>query len=143
MNGERGYALLEALAALGLAALCVTALALAARGAARVQTQTGGPNRRAALAFARQTLRVAQDAWKYGSPGAAPAGSATALIPFPARVSATVEPDGEDAATISVRVEYSPDPATNDSGVVTLEGAVHAMAPLPGSRVEAAAVAQP
>jgi type II secretory pathway pseudopilin PulG len=136
MNGERGFALLEAIAVIGVAALCVAALALAASGATKFAGRASGPNRRAALAFARQTLRTAQDAWKYGAPGWVPAGSTSALIPFPARITASLAPGGAETAAISITVEYSPDPTQNDSGIVTLESSLRAAAPLPGTRIE-------
>ena len=38
-------------------------------------THQSGPVRTAAILRADQVLRIAQDAWKYGSPGASPSGT--------------------------------------------------------------------
>jgi type II secretory pathway pseudopilin PulG len=154
MKRERGFALLETVAVVGIVAIGAAALVLAISGAAKFSAHASGPNRTAALEYARQMLRVAQDAWKYGSPGSAPNGSADVTVPvagpdaiattMPARVTATVVPDSETGASISIAVSYTPDPGRNDSGSVTLSGRLRAIAPLPGTQVvQPGYVAQP
>lgn len=146
MKGQRGFALIEAVVVVGIAAMCAGTLVLALAGAAKFGARAGGPHRTAALLFARQTLRIAQDAWKYGPPGSAPAGTAGVSIPvagpeatattMPARISATIGDAGGTGASLSITVSYPPDSGHADTGSVTLSGPLRAIAPLPGSQVE-------
>ena len=153
MNAQRGFALVEAVVVVGIAAMCAGTLVLALAGAAKFGAHAGGPHRIAALLFARQTLRIAQNAWKYGPPGSAPAGTAGVSIPvagpqatataMPARISATID-GGSNGASLSITVSYPPDSGRADPGSVTLSGPLRVIAPLPGSQVERAGlIAQP
>lgn len=101
---------------------------------AKHAAQQGGRARTAALVIAQQTLRVAQDAWKYGAPGSAPAGTQTLALPG----SLTTAISGElSPARITVTVRYTPEPGRDgDPGVVSVSGEVDVKAPLPGSQIE-------
>lgn len=143
MKAQSGFALLEAVAGAGIAAICAGTLILALSGVAKFGAHANGPNRAAALALARQTLRTAQNAWKYGSPGEAPAGT-TDLKTLGAHVTATLARGEADGADLSVTVSYTPDPGRADPGSVTITGHVRALAPLPGSQIDRPGlVAQP
>lgn len=96
----------------------------------------------AALSIAQQELRIAQNAWKYGSPGAAPSGSQTIALPLsaattaPATITTTVSAGGT-TAQLTVSVRYTPEPdRSGDPGVVSVSGEVAEKAPLPGSQVD-------
>lgn len=145
MRRQAGFTLIESLAAAAIAALAVAALAGALGAFGRYASHEASPVRMAASALAEQTLRVAADAWKYGSPGAAPAGSFATSVPV---ISPGSTPTGEpvgvavsaaasaSGAQISVTVRYTPDPAhPGDGGVVSLRGTARVLAPLPGSAV--------
>jgi hypothetical protein len=104
--------------------------------------QQGGPARTAALVAAQQTLRVAQNAWKYGSPGSAPAGTQAIALPLssatsaPATITTTISGAASPAEVI-VTVRYTPESIRpGDSGVVSVSGEVDVKAPLPGSQVD-------
>ncbi len=121
-------------------ALAAAILALAAGAAlyavarfAKYSAQQAPAQRTAAIAIAEQTLRVAQDAWKYGPPGNAPAG--TQRIPLPGTLTTTLS-SGEASAHITVTVQYTPDPSRNDTGIVSVSGDVVEKAPLPGSQID-------
>lgn len=143
MKGRRqsGITLVETAVAAGIIAIALggTLFALAQFG--RYVRQQGGPARTAALVAAQQTLRVAQDAWKYGSPGSAPSGTQTIALPIneaavaPATITTTVA-GSATSAQITVTVRYTPEPGRNDSGVVTLSGQLAVKAPLPGSHID-------
>lgn len=100
-----------------------------------------GPARTAALVAAQQTLRLAQNAWKYGSPGSAPSGTQTIALAYnkgasaPATITTAIARSGP-SAQITVTVRYTPEPGRNDPGVVTISGELIAKAPLPGSRID-------
>lgn len=116
----------------------------------RFTTHQAGPVRAAATLLAQQTLRVAQDAWKYGSPGNAPAGSANVRVPIvnpgaaatsaPVTVMTTLSNATAADAQVTVQVTYTPDPGhPADSGTVEISGAAVVRAPPPGSQVVAPA----
>ena len=125
--------LLEALVAVAIAALAAGASLWALAGFGKHLAQPGGAARSAALALAQQTLRVAQDAWKYGSPGSAPAG--TQAVALPGTITTAIS-SASAPAQILVTVRYTPQPGrSGDTGVVSVSGAVDVKAPLPGSSV--------
>jgi hypothetical protein len=132
--------LVEAAAAAAIVAVIVGGVFSALSGFGKYITQQGGPARRAALIEAQQTMRLAQNAWKYGSPGNAPSGSQTIALPLssqttaPATITTTVAPNG-NSAQIQVTVRYTPEPGRRDPGVVELNSQVDVKAPLPGSQV--------
>lgn len=132
--------LIEAAVAAAIVAAVVGGAFFAINSFGKYIAQQGGPARRAALVAAQQTLRLAQNAWKYGSPGTAPSGSQTVTIPLstqtsaPATIATTLTPGG-NSAQIQVTVRYTPEPGRNDSGVVTMTAQVDVKAPLPGSQV--------
>lgn len=131
---QSGVTLLEAAVCAGVVAIAAGTALFAVASFGRHIAQPGGSARMAALVAAQQTLRVAQDAWKYGPPGGAPSGSQT--IALPATVTTAVD-TGTSPARITVTVRYTPEPGRNgDSGVVELTGELSAKAPLPGSHVE-------
>ncbi|HET9095491.1 MAG TPA: hypothetical protein VFN37_02420 [Candidatus Baltobacteraceae bacterium] len=138
---QSGITLVETAVAAGIVAVALggTLFALAQFG--RYVRQQGGPARTAALVAAEQTLRVAQNAWKYGSPGTAPSGTQTIALPIteaaaaPATITTTIAGSGT-SAQITVTVRYTPEPGRNDSGVVTMSGQLAVKAPLPGSHLE-------
>jgi hypothetical protein len=121
-------------------AIAAAIIAIAAGGAlyaignfGKYLAQQSGPRHAAALVLAQQTLRVAQDAWKYGSPGGAPSG--TQSLALPGSVTTSVSPSGS-SAQITVTVQYTPDPAhRSDPGTVTIQGRADTKAPLPGSQI--------
>lgn len=128
---------------------------LSASGAfGRFSTHQASPVRSAAQVLAEQTLRVAQDAWKYGSPGSLPSGTWPTSVPLnapdaapssaPVTVIANVTSSAQ-TANISVTVQYTPDPQhPGDSGTVTLNGTLLVKAPAPGATlVQPALVPQP
>ncbi|HET9393048.1 MAG TPA: type II secretion system protein [Candidatus Rubrimentiphilum sp.] len=155
MKSQAGFALLEVLAVIGIFAVCAGTLILAISGFAKFGSHAVGRNHAAALVFAEQTLRVAENAWKYGTPGAAPSGSAQVAIPvavpssapttIPVTVTSTLSNASSTGATIAVTVLYTPDPEhPGDSGIVTLNGTLNVKAPLPGAQVQRPGfVAQP
>lgn len=131
---QSGVTLLEAAVCAGIVAIAAGTALFAVASFGRHLAQPGGAARMAALLAAQQTLRVAQDAWKYGSPGGAPSGSQ--IIALPATVTTAVDAS-TSPARITVTVHYTPEPGRNgDSGVVELTGELSAKAPLPGSRVQ-------
>jgi hypothetical protein len=95
----------------------------------------------AAVATAQQSLRVAQNAWKYGSPGSAPSGSRQITLALnatanePATLTTSIG-GSTSPAQITVTVRYTPEPGrAGDSGIVSVSGEVDVKAPLPGSQV--------
>lgn len=94
--------------------------------------QQDSPQRKAALLLAQQTLRIAQNAWKYGSPGSAPTGTQSI-----GNLTVTTAISGSGGAQqITATVQYTPAPGHSDSGTVRISGALSVKAPLPGSRVD-------
>jgi hypothetical protein len=106
-------------------------------------THQSGPVRSAAMLLAEQTLHVAQDAWKYGSPGSAPSGTWATTVPLnlpggsrsaPVTVTATISNAGAQDAQVTVTVQYTPDANhRNDSGHVSMIGQMRVKSPLPGA----------
>jgi len=147
MRAQAGFALIEVLAVIGIVAVCAGTLILAVSGFAKFGSHAVGPTREAATLFAEQTLRVAEDVWKYGAPGSAPSGSSQIALPvavpsstpttIPATVFSTLSNTGTAGATITVTVVYTPDPQhSGDPGTETLSGNLNVKAPLPGAQVE-------
>lgn len=142
--------LLEALFAVAVVAVAGGAWLSASGAFARFSTHQASPVRAAAQVLAEQTLRVAQDTWKYGSPGSAPSGSwSTALAVNAANAAPTSVPAGVrtsiaasgQSANLTVTVTYTPDPQhPDDTGSVTLSGVLDVKAPAPGSTLVAPAL---
>jgi prepilin-type N-terminal cleavage/methylation domain-containing protein len=129
---QSGFSLIEAVIAAAIAAVAAGAWLSATNAFGRFAANQASPARSAALLLAEQTLRVAQDAWKYGSPGNAPSGTWTAGS-FTVQ---TVVSGGAVSSDITVQVSYTPDPLRPaDSGMVTLHGTLSVKAPLPGTRI--------
>lgn len=142
MEAQRGFALLEAVAVVAIVSLFGGILIMAISAAVRMESRPER-NRAAAEILAAQTLRVAEDAWKYGTPGDAPRGSATASLQVqgsneivPVAISSTISSESADGAAITITVSYPPEQPGGDSGAVTLTGALRVKAPLPGAQVE-------
>lgn len=139
---ESGITLVETAVAGAILALAVGTALCATAAFGKHIAQQGGPARTAALIAAQQTLRVAQNVWKYGSPGNAPAGSQSITLPLstataaPATLVTTI--DGSTSpARITVTVKYTPEPdRPADSGAVSISGEVDEKAPLPGTQVQ-------
>lgn len=138
---QSGFSLLETLVAAALLAVATVGVLYTVAVLGKHVAQQGGPARMAALVVAQQTLRVAQDAWKYGSPGSAPSGSQSITLPMndaasaPAMLTTTVS-GSASLAQVTVTVQYTPEPGrTGDSGIVSVSGEVIQKAPLPGSQL--------
>lgn len=149
VRAQQGFTLIESVVAAAVAAVAICALFGAIGEFGRFASHQAGPVRSAATLLAERTLRVAQDAWKYGSPGSAPAGAALSTIPLnapngarTAPVSVTTSVTGSvGSAQISVTVLYTPDPDhPQDPGSVTVSGEARVKAPLPGSTVAPASL---
>ncbi|HEY8315168.1 MAG TPA: type II secretion system protein [Candidatus Baltobacteraceae bacterium] len=155
MSSQRAFTLIEAAVSVALIAVALSGALWAAGSFGRYATHQAGPNRSAALVFADSLLRVAQDAWKYGTPGTVPSGSwQTALpiaipsalptsIPITVRavyaIVATPDPGGVDttvpSAQVTLSVTYPRDAGHDDPGTLSVQGALHVQAPPPGSRI--------
>jgi type II secretory pathway pseudopilin PulG len=139
---QSGITLVETAVAAALIAVAAGAALYALTVFGRHVGQQGGPARTAALIAAQQTLRIAQNVWKYGSPGNAPAGSQSITLPISASTTApatlTTSVDASTSpARITVTVQYTPEPdRAGDSGIVSISGEVDAKAPLPGTQVQ-------
>ncbi|MGZ3516394.1 MAG: type II secretion system protein [Vulcanimicrobiaceae bacterium] len=152
---ERAFTLIEVTVATAIIVVAVAGALTAFNAIARYATNQGGLRRAAALAFANQLVEIAQDTWKYGSPGPSPAGrwqttlqlampnaSATTM---PVSVSAiyqqlrTPDPSGIDPSTpsalVTVTVAYTPEPGRDDSGVVSAQATLHVQALPPGAQI--------
>ena len=141
MKPQLGFALLEAIAVVAIASLCTGVLFLAVSAAVRLETRPGR-YRAAAAMLAAQTLRVAEDAWKYGTPGA-PSGSAPAFMHVqgsnqvvPVTISSAISSQTADGAAITITISYPPGQYGGDSGAVSIGGTLRVKAPLPGAQVE-------
>jgi type II secretory pathway pseudopilin PulG len=141
VKSQRGFALLEAIAVVAIASLCTGALFMAITAAVRLEVPPDR-NRAAATLLAAQTLRIAEDAWKYGTAGA-PSGSAPAFMRVqgssegvPVTISSAISSQNGDGAAITITVTYPPGQDGADSGAVTIGGALRVKAPLPGAQVE-------
>jgi hypothetical protein len=133
--------LLETAVSAAIAAIAIGGAIFAMGSFGRFATYQSGPNRAAASQLAQQTLRVAQDAWKYGPPGASPAGTWRMAS---ATVTTSAVPTSAVSAHIVVTVQYTPDPGRNDSGTIAVSGDVDVKAPVPGSQIaQPALVPQP
>jgi Tfp pilus assembly protein PilE len=139
---QRGLALLEALAVVAIVALCAGALLAAVSAVAKLDGSPGR-NRAAAALLAAQILRVAEDAWKYGTPGEAPAGSTTAFLPLegssstvPVTISTALSSRTADGAAITVTVSYPSGEEGAGSAAVSMSAPLRVKAPLPGTQVE-------
>lgn len=128
LRSQSGITLVETIVTAGITALSLGAALYAITMFGKHVAQQGGPARMTAIVTAEQTLRVAQDAWKYGSPGIAPAGTQGNLT---TTISSSTGP-----AQITVTVRYTPEPGRGDPGIASISGEVAAKAPLPGSRVD-------
>lgn len=131
---QSGVTLFEVAVCAAVVAIVTGTVLFAAASFGRHIAQPAGSARTAALLAAQQTLRVAQNAWKYGSPGGAPSGSQSIALPgtLTTAIAASTSP-----ARITVTVQYTPEPGRRgDSGVVELTGDLNVKAPLPGSRVD-------
>jgi hypothetical protein len=138
--------LIEVLVAIAVVAVALGA-AIGAIGAfGRATTHQAGPIRSAAMLLAEQTLRVAQDAWKYGSPGTSPSGSWSTTVPLnlpngvsttaPVTVTTTTSDTGAQSALVTVNVRYTPDPYhQDDPGAVSMTGQAQVRSPVPGATV--------
>ena len=134
LRRQSGITLVETAVAAAIVAIALGGAVAAMAMFGKYVAQTDSPARRASLLLAQQTLRVAQNAWKYGSPGAAPSGTQIATLPN-ASVTTSIAGSGT-SAQITVTVRYTPDPAHADSGVVSISGQLTAKAPLPGSELD-------
>jgi prepilin-type N-terminal cleavage/methylation domain-containing protein len=151
---ERGFTLIESTVAIAIVSVAI-ALPFAMSGFARFATHQAGPVRTAAMVLAEQTLRIAEDAWKYGSPGESPAGSMQTTVPLlipnaapttaPVTLRTSVTETGSSSAQIAVTVLYTPDAGhMQDNGSVTLTGEIQVKSPLPASTIAPAGlIAQP
>ena len=129
---QSGFSLIEAVIAAAIAAVAAGAWLSAVNAFGRFAAHQASPARSAALLLAEQTLRVAQDAWKYGSPGNAPSGT----MEGGSFTVQTAVAGGAVSSDITVNVSYTPDPRRPDeSGMVTLHGTLSVKAPLPGTRI--------
>ena len=141
LRAQSGITLVETAVAAAVLAIAAGAAAYSVMMFGRVTAQQGGPSRMAALIIAQQELRIAQNAWKYGSPGIAPSGSETIALAVSASTTAratmtTTISGGGTSAQLTVTVQYTPEPDRNgDTGVVSVTGEVAEKAPLPGSQV--------
>lgn len=154
-DAERGFTVVEAAVAFAVLAVAAGGALFGISSFGRFATHQPGPVRTAALGLAEQTLRVAQDAWKYGSPGTAPSGTQTIDVPIaipnnaatsaPVTLTVTVGNAVSGSAPIAVTARYTPDPQhETDSGTLTVSGTLSQRAPAPGSQVQdAAPVAAP
>lgn len=131
-RAQAGFTLVEAAVATAIVAIAAGGALYAFASFARYGSHVDGPHRAAAVRLANRTLRAAEDAWKYGSPGLSPAGTQTVADPYPASVTAKLSGVTPNTATLTVTVRYTPDPSRDD-GVVRLSSVLESQAPPPGS----------
>ena len=140
-RSQSGITLVETAVAAAIVVVAIGGVLFAIASFGKFVRRQGGPGRMAALVAAQQTLRIAQNAWKYGAPGSAPSGSETITLPLnsattaPATITTAIASSGT-SAQLTVTVRYTPEPGRNDSGVVVLSGPVSVKAPLPGSQID-------
>jgi prepilin-type N-terminal cleavage/methylation domain-containing protein len=149
-NGQRGFTLIESAITAAIASLAIGTLVFAIGAFARFSAHQAGPVRVAATLLAEQTLRVAQNSWKYGSPGDAPVGTIATTVPVlgpngatsaPVLLQTQISGSGSASAQITVTVLYTPEPdRVHDSGSVTLSGELQMQSPLPDSTVAPASL---
>lgn len=143
---QAGFTLIEAVLAVAILAVAMTAFTVAMGEFGKFSTSQAGPVRTAAMLLAEQTLRVAEDAWKYGAAGNAPEGSLATRVPLvlpgarattaPLTVTTALSNADSAFADLVVTVRYTPDPDhLQDTGIVTLDGELQVKAPLPASTV--------
>lgn len=143
---QRGFTLIEAAIACGIVGMTLLALFFALSSFSKFDAHAAGPNRTAARVLAEQTLRIAEDAWKYGAIGNAPSGtwSTTLRIPnagsatpasIPVTITSALANANATSTSIAITVGYPPDPDRGDTGTITINGTLQVRAPLPGARV--------
>lgn len=138
---QSGMTLVETAVAAAIIAIAAGAAMFAIGSFGRHVAQQYGPARSGALLAATQQLRLAQNAWKYGSPGNAPSGTQRITLPLgggattAATVSTTIASNGA-STRVSLSVSYTPQPNDADSGTISISQDLQAKAPLPGSEVE-------
>jgi type II secretory pathway pseudopilin PulG len=128
LHSQRGTTLLEAVVVSAICAVVLGGVLFALTTVSRHVARQAGPHRTAAIVLAQQTLRIAQDAWKYGAL-ATPSG--TQPLALPGTLTASVSSN-----QLTVTVTYTPDPGHDDSGSVSLTGPLMPKAPLPGTQVD-------
>jgi hypothetical protein len=150
-SGQSGITLIETAVSAAVLAIGIGGLLFAVNAFARFVTHQPGPARAAALRIADQTLRIAQDAWKYGAPGGTIAGTATVAVPLaipsaspasiPVQIETTEESSSSSGAQITVTVSFTPDPGRPAEGSsVGTSGTVGIKAPAPGSHLDGPAL---
>ena len=143
-RSQRAFSLIETLVAVALVTIAVAGSILSMGAFGRFSTHQAGPVRSAAMLLAEQTLRVAQDAWKYGSPGMAPSGTWQTAVPLhipgaspttaPVSVTTSISNAGAQGAHVKVDVQYTPDgQRSSDSGLVSISAQAQVEAPVPGA----------
>ena len=154
-RSQAGFTLVECAIAVAVAGIAICGLISAMNGFARFAGHQASPAHDAAAQLADQTLRIAEDAWKYGSPGAAPAGTASVSVPLarpgaaatlmPMNVTTSVTNATASSAHIDVTVRYTPDPnRPGDRGAAGISADIDVAAPAPGARItESGLVPQP
>jgi prepilin-type N-terminal cleavage/methylation domain-containing protein len=145
-QSQNGFTLIETLVAVAIVTLAIGGLIAAMGVFARFSTHQVGPVHSAATLQAEQLLRVVQDAWKYGSPGAAPVGAWQATLPLnlpsggatsaPASVSTSISIVNAQSAQVTINVRYTPDPEHSaDPGLASTTGQTQVKSPMPGATV--------
>lgn len=140
---QRGFSIIEAVVAAAVIAVGVGGLAGAMGTFARYAAHPEGARRGAAALLAEQTLRIAQDTYKYGAPDLPSDKTWQAHITLalpqatpvcvPVTVHSLVEPSA-GAAAIEITVTYPPDTTRpHDLGIVRVRGDLAVLSTLPGS----------
>ena len=154
-HAQAGITLVETAVAGAVIAIGIGGLLFALGSFARFTAHQAGPVRRAATALADQTLRIAENTWKYGAPGSAPSGTTAntltaaragaAPTTVPVTIATSLSSVSATGAQITVTVRYTPDPGhPSDDGVISVTGHADVKAPAPGSQVtEPGAIPQP
>jgi prepilin-type N-terminal cleavage/methylation domain-containing protein len=146
VHRQRGFTLLETTVAVAIICVAAGALLGAIGEFGRFATNQSGPVRASATMLAEQTLRVAENTWKYGSPGTSPSGSLQTTVPVlmpngmattaPVALQTRISSADATSAQIDVTVSYTPDADhAHDPGSVTLHGDVQVRSPRPASTV--------
>lgn len=145
-RSQAAFTLVETLIAVAVVALAIGGFVLAMGAFGRFSTHQAGPVRTAAMQLAEQTLRVAQDSWKYASPGTAPSGTWQTTVPLavpsalpttvPVTVTASVSNATAQSAQVTITVQYTPDAnRSGDTGRISVSGVAQVKAPVPGATV--------
>jgi prepilin-type N-terminal cleavage/methylation domain-containing protein len=132
---QRGFSLIEAMVATAIVATAAGSMLFALNAFAKFSAHQAGPNREAAMLYAQQSLRVAEDVWKYGAQRGVPSGTQQIADPISATVTTSITPIDAASASITVTVAYTPDPNHADPGSVSMSGILEVKAPVPGSRI--------